>query len=882
MASMFWAHGLSITVSTAQAQNIEMIPESQPLLMGRHMTVLSSEASQDLMEQDILQGKFDHKFIKSTQEFLNFGMGRHHLWLRFSIHNATEVSKDYILEGRSAFIDSISLYQKDSSGQERVSTVGDRMAFEQRDVTFRQPSFRLKVAPGTTICYIKIVTEGSLFFHPHLWSADAFSGRIYKDSIIIGLFYGFVMVMLFFNAFLALFFRTKVYVLYTFYILTFLLAQTGIQGSALQWFDFTIGSWLSNQGFVIFVNLSMLLGWLFSAAYLNMKQYLPWGNTSLKGLAWVNGLLAVGTFFISHAVISKLTSVTFMVAVVVLLTAGTISIVRGYRPAIIYTLAWATLLLGTALGTLFLNGLIPASPLVEWGNFGGGALEVVLLSIGLIDRFHVEQAKAQHTIHTLNIELTRHIHEVEGIVTERTAKLKSILDHVKSGFLAVDSIFRIQEGFTRSCSGLFGHELQPGMTLFDVLDLDERQKGTFRSAIRQVFADELPDDVSLEQIPRLYKLGRRFLSFEGSVVRDDAQRILSILFTITDVTSLRKKQRQAQLAQKLLHIQQNRDAFNAFVRYAREQLQDLKSGTNVLKRSEIQFSLHTLKGNFLIFGLQTQAHIVHRLEEKTMVEESDIEVLSASLERFLAQNSSILNLDMQNGDKTIPVTLEQLDQLKERLLELGHPSKIRAALDHWQVEVRAETARSLLGPLDKEVEVLARRAGLNISFEIQGGDIRVSGENEKLVVKSLVHLVRNAVIHGFCNDQSFVPESPGYVRLSFEADEQGLHIRCQDNGLGMERAAIESIIVKANKGTPADCATRTLTELFEILSLNGNVTINDSSLYEGRRVGVAAVFSAVNAAQGQIAIDSTPRQGCRFSLVIPRQAVTPSTYESVS
>ena len=76
--------------------------------------------------------------------------------------------------------------------------------------------------------------------------------------------------------------------------------------------------------------------------------------------------------------------------------------------------------------------------------------------------------------------------------------------------------------------------------------MSERMAGHYRLMVEQVFEDILPEDLSLEQVPARHVIEqgegseyiRRVLNLEGSVIRGKDTKIMAILFTVNDITSL--------------------------------------------------------------------------------------------------------------------------------------------------------------------------------------------------------------------------------------------------------------------------------------------------------------------------------------------------------
>src|SRR3546814_20844336 len=76
-----------------------------------------------------------------------------------------------------------------------------------------------------------------------------------------------------------------------------------------------------------------------------------------------------------------------LVGVLWIAVAGIVVVRRGYVPARLFMLAWAMFLLGTTMFTLIAFGALPKTFYTEYGVQIGSALEMLLLSVALGNRY---------------------------------------------------------------------------------------------------------------------------------------------------------------------------------------------------------------------------------------------------------------------------------------------------------------------------------------------------------------------------------------------------------------------------------------------------------------------------------------------------------------
>lgn len=201
-------------------------------------------------------------------------------------------------------------------------------------------------------------------------------------SILLGVFFGFMLVMAIYNLLLYFSLKDKAYLFYvgivTFNILT-ILAVNGISG---QYF------WpnqpeLDGKIYITFAGFSMFFSSRFAAVFLELKTR----NRKLNKLMWVIAFLSLLLSFLSLFLTTEqitpfgrwLVLLSFPSFIVVAI----ISYKKGFKPAIFYLIAWIPYVLGLIIRTLNGAGWLPSNPLVLSSLEIGGALEIILLSFAL-------------------------------------------------------------------------------------------------------------------------------------------------------------------------------------------------------------------------------------------------------------------------------------------------------------------------------------------------------------------------------------------------------------------------------------------------------------------------------------------------------------------
>lgn len=204
-------------------------------------------------------------------------------------------------------------------------------------------------------------------------------------SFIIGIFFGFMIVMAIYNLLLYFSLKDKAYLFYVgtvvFNILT-VLAIHGISGE-LFW---TNQPELDKSIYITFAGISMFFSSRFAALYLNLK----YRHKKLDNFMWILAILSL-LLSISSVLLPDNFVIPFGRWLVLLsfpsyIIVAVIALKNRFKAAKYYIIAWIPYALGLIIRTIHGAGWLPDNKLIISSIEIGGALEVVLLSLALAYR----------------------------------------------------------------------------------------------------------------------------------------------------------------------------------------------------------------------------------------------------------------------------------------------------------------------------------------------------------------------------------------------------------------------------------------------------------------------------------------------------------------
>ncbi|HET9239731.1 MAG TPA: 7TM diverse intracellular signaling domain-containing protein [Oligoflexus sp.] len=572
-------------------------------------------------------------------------------------------------------------------------------------------------------------------------------------------------------------------------------------------------------------------------------------------------------FFTSkvHHTLLKPYQLLIVTAGFVVLYSLALAVKRRREGAGIFVLGFIVLFGAVINDILLANRLINSFDMVALGLFCFVFFQSVILSRRFAKAFE-QVSIAEKEIRTLNDDL-------ELKVIERTQTIRTILDNVRSGFLMIDQDYLVQEGFTRSCWEILGPQVAPRVSFAELFDLSPRERGLLELSLKQAFEDSLPEDVALAQIPNRYTLGRKVVALQGSLVRNSLGKPESLLLSISDASQLVKAEQESSKNRSLLKIISEKTSFRAFLKDSLESLGSCMDLIEEQKQKDVALVLHTLKGNFALYGLEPIASFIHEIEEKKVLTKLDIKAIIQTVDEFIQLNGPILGLNSGLSQEAYEISSQSLQKLEVDLQKASINRSAMQVVQGWLRDVRMVPVRELLGPIEANVSRVAEALGKHVHFEMKGADLKVDPERMRHPLKNLIHAVVNSIDHGIeYPEERGSKDGTGRVTLTFAYDEMAyLRVDVTDDGRGLDLDLIRVRALEKGLVTPEQLEAMDDTEVQTLIFRQGFSTKSDVSEFSGRGVGIAALDNAVKSLGGQIRIRSLAGRGTTIEISIPTE-----------
>jgi len=216
---------------------------------------------------------------------------------------------------------------------------------------------------------------------------------------------------------------------------------------------------------------------------------------------------------------------------------------------------------------------------------------------------------------------------------------------------------------------------------------------------------------------------------------------------------------------------------------------------------------------------------------------------------------------------------------QDLLLEETRPQAARARR-RLVARLYAQATELRLEPFDSvahRVVAAGRQAGEALGREvrivIEGGELRLERSLLDALLEPLLHVVRNAVDHGIepsdIRAQAGKPRE-GRVRLHLESAGDDTRITVEDDGRGVDPAALREAAVRLGLATADQAARLTDGDALALITRPGFTTALTAGPVSGRGIGMDVVRAAVEGLGGTLELSARPGEGTRISFRFPR------------
>ncbi|KFN41097.1 hypothetical protein N789_04210 [Arenimonas oryziterrae DSM 21050 = YC6267] len=417
-------------------------------------------------------------------------------WFHSRLFNESNTEQRWLLVLQYPLLDNIDVYLRYPDGRVDHLASGDMLPFTSRAIRFRQPNFWVDLPQRTEVeLLVRASSKSSMQAPLALYTFSAFAEMERDAQLGIGLYDGILFALFFYNLVLWISLRDSSHFWYMCHISGFGLVLFCLNGLAFEYL------WpnqpkLANLAIPLSMCFSQMAMHQFARVFLELKERWPLGDWISRGFIYCYAIAAVASLWVDYRVAVQPLTYSVFPGVLIVLYQAFHAIRNGYRPARLFLVAWAMLLLGTAMYASVSAGLVSKVFVTEYGIQVGSAMEMILLSFALAYRYANLRTENERVVREANEQLERN-------VSRRTAELSSALEQL------ADANARLRESNRRDVlTGVFNRR---------------HFREVFEHLLHQAAETRQPMGVLLIDLDHFKKVNDTF----GHLAGDECLRVLS-------------------------------------------------------------------------------------------------------------------------------------------------------------------------------------------------------------------------------------------------------------------------------------------------------------------------------------------------------------------
>lgn len=406
----------------------------------------------------------------AKQENPNFGFTDSTYWLSLPFENTKDVPSPMLLEMAFSLHDSIDVYLLDGNNVVSTFHTGDQGTFSKRPLNHRNFLFPYTVPPKEKLrAVVRVKSTDTMYLPLKVWESNEFFTKDQHETLLLGIFFGFLSIMLVYNLILYFSTRRDHYLSYVWCTASIIYLQLTQKGMGYQYF-WSEQVFFNHMSVPLSSFMVMVTSLFFISKFLDLNErqhaktilaFKFFISLSLAGIIWVAVVLYTHISIIPYPALIISVAVIGATATVVVIGVLTQLSIKGDRSAQILLVAWLSFLTGVLLFALGRMGAPMPMMLCENAMLIGSTLEAALISFALASHIKSErearmyaqvlalanERKSREAQNSLFILQQKTTHQLEEEVKERTKKLETAMHSLTVANHKLDNLSRI-DGLT--------------------------------------------------------------------------------------------------------------------------------------------------------------------------------------------------------------------------------------------------------------------------------------------------------------------------------------------------------------------------------------------------------------------------------------------------
>ncbi|MDQ7068381.1 MAG: 7TM diverse intracellular signaling domain-containing protein [Sulfurimonas sp.] len=388
-----------------------------------------------------------------------FGFVSSTVWIHLKFTNKTDTTQSNIIEFPYPLLDYIEVLEYKDEKLIQSYLTGDLTNFDTRKEesnTFVIP-YKLQEFSSKEFI-IGISSQGPLNLKMNFMSKDEYVKSSKEHAMILGFYYGAVLIMLIYNMILFFMIKERVYLYYVIFHFFYIFTQLSINGLAFEYLypnkpEINLYFFLSTM---ILANISAII---FSTSFLSIKNNYPRLYGYLRILMYLFLALLGLNFILAYEIMAKVVTLLSILSVSSLFLCGVYILIKNNTASSrFFVIAWGFLLFGSLLTEFSFLGFLPINFFTLYGTQIGAFIELSLFSIALAYRYNivfVKLSKKEQELRLFNEALEETVRQRTQTINDNNIQLskeinnknilhKELFHRVKNNLQMMSGILHMQ------------------------------------------------------------------------------------------------------------------------------------------------------------------------------------------------------------------------------------------------------------------------------------------------------------------------------------------------------------------------------------------------------------------------------------------------------
>jgi len=425
----FLFNGCFLGLSWAmEAPVLYITTDTQQIDLSNYVSWLE-DRNHRLKIQDVIHPENNLSFQSAMGKTLNFGFSSSVYWLKIELKADALTETDlWYIQLSYPLLTNINAYIIQNNQMELLKT-GIQEPLLSRFIKHPDFIFPVFMKPGKNVTvYFYIQSTSSIQLPLTLWKHSVFYENAIQHFLFIGGLYSFFILVSILNLILFVVFRYRNFLVYSFFIFSYVLFHMSYKGIAMIWLWPQWKTWgiLSVPFFIALTSASSLM---FTLNFLNIQEKLPKFKIIYQSAIGFCFFALFIPFILPYQYAINISIVIIIFTILFILITIVMCMLRRLVQSYFFFAAWMMVSFGTITYILKTLGFFPSTFLIERSVEIGYFLCVAMLGLSLFEQFQKELSKQKEIQEQAIVERKQRIKIKEltmKLLDRRTQELHDI------------------------------------------------------------------------------------------------------------------------------------------------------------------------------------------------------------------------------------------------------------------------------------------------------------------------------------------------------------------------------------------------------------------------------------------------------------------------